>query len=159
MRRKNFTQTHTIPFRKASEAGRRVKERGGRVQADKQVMKEWAEGDGRVECGPCRRDITRFAVSTGTGKGSSGNDGTCLKGRETRRKGSNSSERAAADEAQFTQGGERKREHPRKTSMINSAENHGEGTENKGGKKGLLLQGRKKERKKGNGQLATEAPI
>lgn len=68
-RRKNFTQAHTLPFRKASEAGRRVKERGGRVQADKQVMKGWAEGDGRVECGPCRRDITRFAVSTGKEKG------------------------------------------------------------------------------------------
>lgn len=112
-RRKNFTQAHTLPFGKVSEVGRRARERCGRVQADKQEMKGWAEGDGRVECGPHRRDTTRLTVSTGSRKGSSDNDGTCLKGREKWKKGSNSSEhsqRAADDEAQFTPGGERERE-------------------------------------------------
>lgn len=34
-RRKQFTQAQTVPLRKASELGRRVKERCGTVQADK----------------------------------------------------------------------------------------------------------------------------
>lgn len=59
-RRKNFTQPHTLPFRKVSEVGQKVKEGWGRVQADKQQMKGWAEGDRRVECGPHRRDATRL---------------------------------------------------------------------------------------------------
>lgn len=57
-------------------------------------MKGWAEGDERVECGPHMRDTTRLTVSTDSGTGSSDSDGTCLKGREKRKKGSNSSERA-----------------------------------------------------------------
>lgn len=38
-RRKHFTQVQTVPFRKASEVERRVKERCGTVQADKQEIK------------------------------------------------------------------------------------------------------------------------
>lgn len=63
----------------------------------------------RVECGSHRSDNTSLPASTGSRKGSSANDGTCLKGREKRKEGSNSSERAAAGETQFTPGGKRER--------------------------------------------------
>lgn len=106
-------------------------------------------------------DTTSLTASTSRGKESSANDRACLRGREKRKGGSNSSERAAAGEAQFTPGGKREREHPRKTALINSTENHGKVTENKG-KKGIGLpykKERRKKRKKGNGQTVTEAPV
>lgn len=65
----------------------------------------------RVECGSHRSDNTGRTASTGRGTGSSANDGTCLKGREKRKEGSKSSERAAAGKAQFTPGGKRERAH------------------------------------------------
>lgn len=77
----------------------------------------------RVECGSHRTDNTSLRASTAMGKWSSANDGTCLKGGERRKEGSDSRERAAAGEAQCIPGG--KREHLRKTALINSTENHG----------------------------------
>lgn len=111
----------------------------------------------RVECGSHRSDNISLTASTGRGKGSSANNRICLKGREKRKEGSNSSEGAAAGEAQFTPGAKREREHLMKSALINSAENHGEVIENEGEKReGFILQERKK---KGNGQPVTEAPV
>lgn len=101
----------------------------------------------RVECGSHRTDNTSLTASTAMGKGSSANDGTCLKGGERRKEGSDSRERAAAGEAQFIPGG--KREHLRKTALIDSTENHGEVIENEEQKReDLILQERKKKKLK-----------
>jgi len=56
--------------------------------------------------------------------------------------------KAAAGKAQFTPGGKREREHPRKAASINSTENHWEVTENEGEKKqgGFCLTRKKKKR-------------